>query len=84
MINFPPTVTICRNIFHDINTWLDLNNMKDIKIVSIFISSRAYILNFNTSIEYKEVVIPIEDIIKISKEKNKEFQLKQLKELNLL
>lgn len=28
MITSPPTITICRNIFDDINTWLDEHNKK--------------------------------------------------------
>lgn len=73
MIN-PPTITICRNIFEDINSWLDLNNMKNIKIVNVFITSRYYILNYNTSIEYKQINIPVEDIKNISYKKNVQFQ----------
>lgn len=69
----PPTITICRNIFHDINTWLDLHGKNDAKIVSIHISSNWYILNYNTPPEYEEIHIPVEDIKKICYEKNKDI-----------
>lgn len=82
-MNVPPTITICRNIFNDINTWLDSHGKSDTVIVSIHISSHLYILNYNTTREYEEIYIPIEDIIKISHERDKEFQLKQIKELGL-
>lgn len=36
-----------------------------------FFSSRYYILNYNTIIEFEEVCIPIEDIKLISNNKNK-------------
>ena len=58
MITSPPTITICRNIFDDINTWLDQHNKKELKIVNVFFSSRYYILNYNTTIEFEEIYIP--------------------------
>lgn len=65
MIN-PPTITISRNIFDDINTWLDEHNKKELKVVNIVFTGRYYILNCNTTIDYEEVSIPIEDIKLIS------------------
>ena len=73
MIN-PPTITICRNVFDDINTWLDEHNKKNLKVVNMFFTSRYYILNYNTTIEFEEVLVPIEDISQISYNKNKKFQ----------
>lgn len=77
MIN-PPTITICRNVFDDINTWLDEHNKKNLKVVNVFFTSRHYILNYNTTIEFEEVYIPIEDIKLISNNKNKAFQQEQI------
>ena len=74
MITSSPTITICRNIFDDINTWLYEHNKKELKIVNVFFSSRYYILNYNTTIEFEEVYIPIEDIKLISNNKNKAFK----------
>lgn len=73
MIN-PPTITICRNVFDDINTWLDEHNKKNLKVVNVFFTSRYYILNYNTTIEFEVVLVPIEDISQISYNKNKKFQ----------
>ena len=73
-MNVPPTITICRNIFDDINTWLDEHNKKNLKVVNVFFTSRYYILNYNTTIEFEEVLVPIEDISQISYNKNKKFQ----------
>ena len=73
MIN-PPTITICRNIFDDINTWLDEHNKKNLKVANVFFTSRHYILNYNTTIEFEEVLVPVEDISQISYNKNKKFQ----------
>ena len=73
MIN-PPTITICRNVFDDINTWLDEHNKKNLKVVNVFFTSRYYILNYNTTIEFEEVLVPVEDISQISYNKNKKFQ----------
>ena len=73
MIN-PPTITICRNVFDDINTWLDEHNKKNLKVVNVFFISRHYILNYNTTIEFEEVLVPVEDISQISYNKNKKFQ----------
>jgi len=78
MITSPPTITICRNIFDDINTWLDEHNKKELKVVNVFFSARYYILNYNTTIEFEEVCIPIEDIKLISNNKNKAFQQEQI------
>ncbi len=78
MITSPPTITICRNIFDDINTWLDEHNKKELKVVNVFFSARYYILNFNTTIEFEEIFIPIEDIKLISENKNKAFQQEQI------
>ena len=82
MIASPPTITICRNIFDDINTWLDEHNKKELKIVNVFFSSGYYILNYNTTIEFEEVYIPIEDIKLISNNKNKAFQQEQINKYN--
>ena len=82
MITSPPTITICRNIFDDINTWLDEHNKKELKVVNVFFSSRYYILNYNTTIEFEEVYIPIEDINQISYNKNKAFQQEQINKYN--
>ena len=82
MITNPPTITICRNIFDDINTWLDEHNKKELKIVNVFFSSKYYILNYNTTIEFEEVYIPIEDIKLISNNKNKAFQQEQINKYN--
>lgn len=72
MINIPPTITISKNIFSDINTWLNEHNL-DIVVVSILITSKYYILNYHTTIEYKEIIIPIEDIKEIARIKNIKF-----------
>lgn len=82
MIEFP-TITICRNIFHDINTWLYLHGKSDTIIVSIHISSRWYVINYNTPPKYEEINIPVEDIKSISYKKNKEFQNNERKKLKL-
>lgn len=82
MITSPPTITICRNIFDDINTWLDKHNKKELKVVNVFFSARYYILNYNTTIEFEEVYIPIEDIKLISNNKNKAFQQEQINKYN--
>jgi len=82
MITSPPTITICRNIFDDINTWLDEHNKKNLKVVNVFFSARYYILNYNTTIEFEEVYIPIEDIKLISNNKNKAFQQEQINKYN--
>lgn len=55
----------------------------DTTIVSIHISSRWYILNYNTPSEYEEINIPIEDIKDISYKKNVEFQNNEIKKLRL-
>jgi len=77
MIN-PPTITISRNIFDDINTWLDEHGKKNLKVVNIMFTGRYYIINFNTTIEFEEVHIPVEDISQISYNKNKAFQQEQV------
>ena len=82
MITSTPTITICRNIFDDINTWLDEHNKKELIVVNVFFSSRYYILNYNTAIEFEEVFIPIEDIKLISHNKNKAFQQKEINKYN--
>jgi hypothetical protein len=82
MITSPQTITICRNIFDDINTWLDEHNKKELKVVNVFFSARYYILNYNTTIEFEEVYIPIEDIKLISNNKNKAFQQEQINKYN--
>lgn len=82
MIISPPTITICRNIFDDINTWLNEHNKKELKIVNVFFSSRYYILNYNTTIEFEEIYVPIEDIKLISNNKNKAFQQEQINKYN--
>ena len=82
MITNIPTITICRNIFDDINTWLDEHNKKELKVVNVFFSARYYILNYNTTIEFEEVYIPIEDIKLISNNKNKAFQQEQINKYN--
>lgn len=81
MIN-PPTITICRNIFDDINTWLDEHNKKNLKVVNVFFTSKYYILNYNTTIEFEEVFVPVEDIIQISYNKNKKFQENMVNKYN--
>lgn len=81
MIN-PPTITICRNVFDDINTWLDEHNKKNLKVVNVFFTSRHYILNYNTTIEFEEVLVPIEDISQISYNKNKKFQENRVNKYN--
>ena len=82
MITNPPTITICRNIFDDINTWLNEHNKKELKVVNVFFSARCYILNYNTTIEFEDVCIPIEDIKLISNNKNKAFQQEQINKYN--
>ena len=77
MIN-PPTITISRNIFDDINTWLDEHGKKNLKVVNIMFTGRYYIINFNTTIEFEEVHISVEDISQISYNKNKAFQQEQV------
>lgn len=81
MIN-PPTITICRNIFDDINTWLDEHNKKNLKVVNVFFTSRYCIINYNTTIEFEEVLIPVEDISKISYNRNKKFQEDMINKYN--
>ena len=81
MIN-PPTITISRNIFDDINTWLDEHNKKYLKVVNVFFTGRYYILNYNTTIEFEEVRVPVEDISKISYNKNKKFQEDMINKYN--
>lgn len=81
MIN-PPTITICRNIFDDINTQLDEHNKKNLKVVNVFFTSRYCILNYNTTIEFEEVLIPVEDISKISYNRNKKFQEDMINKYN--
>ena len=82
MITSPPTITICRNIFDDINTWLDEHNKKELKVVNVFFTSKYYILNYNTTIEFEAVYIPIEDIKLISHNKNIAFQQKEINKYN--
>lgn len=75
MITNVPTITICRNIFNDINTQLEEHNKTNVKIVNVFVTSRAYIINFNSTIEFEEILIPVEDIKEISYNKNKIIKL---------
>ena len=48
----------------------------------MFFTGRYYILNYNTTIEFEEVCVPVEDISQISYNKNKKFQEDMINKYN--